>query len=82
MRRISGIGGLFLVARRELRERGRSKSFIISCVVTLLLVGAGLVLPGLLGGEAATHRIGVVGDGNEPIVQAARDLAVADAGDR
>lgn len=80
MREVSGIGGLFLVAGRELRERGRSKSFIISCVVTLLLVGAGLVLPGLLGGEAATHRIGVIGEGNEPIMQAARDLAVADAG--
>ena len=80
MRKVGGVGGLFLVAGRELRERGRSKSFIISSVVTLLLVGAGLVLPGLFGGEAAIHRLGMVGDGNEPIVQAARDLAVADAG--
>ena len=79
MRTISGIGGMWLVARRELRERGRSKSFIISCVVTLLLVGAALVMPQLLGGEAATHQIGVVGEGNEPIVQAAQDLAIADA---
>jgi len=64
---------------RELRERGRSKSFIISCVVTLLLVAAALVVPQLLGGDAATHQIGVVGEGNEPIVQAAQDLAIAEA---
>ena len=46
----------------------------------MLLVGAGLILPGIIGGEAATHHIGIVGEGNAPIVQAARDLAVADAG--
>jgi ABC-2 type transport system permease protein len=79
MRTVSGIGGMRLVAMRELRERGRSKSFIISCVVTLLLVAAALVVPQLLGGEAATHRIGVVGEDNEPIVKAAQDLAVAEA---
>ena len=79
MKAISGIGGMRLVAMRELRERGRSKSFIISCVVTLLLVAAALVVPQLLGGDAATHQIGVVGEGNEPIVQAAQDLAIAEA---
>ena len=79
MRTISGIGGMRLVAMRELRERGRSKSFIISCVVTLLLVAAALVVPQLLGGEAATHQIGVVGEDNDPIVKAAQDLAIAEA---
>jgi ABC-2 type transport system permease protein len=53
---------------------------MISSGITLLLVGAGLILPGIIGGEAATHHIGIVGEGNAPIVQAARDLAVADAG--
>ena len=80
MRTVSGLEGLLLVTRRELRERGRSKSFMISSGITLLLVGAGLILPGIIGGEAATHHIGIVGEGNAPIVQAARDLAVADAG--
>jgi ABC-2 type transport system permease protein len=64
---------------RELRERGRSKSFIISSVVTLLLVAAALVIPQVLGGEAATHQIGIVGEDNEPIVEAAQDLAIAEA---
>ena len=80
MRTVSGLEGLLLVTRRELRERGRSKSFMISSGITLLLVGAGLILPGIIVGEAATHHIGIVGEGNAPIVQAARDLAVADAG--
>jgi ABC-2 type transport system permease protein len=79
MRKISGIGGMRLVAMRELRERGRSKSFIISSVVTLVLVAAALVVPQLLGGEAATHQIGIVGEDNEPIVEAAQDLAIAEA---
>jgi ABC-2 type transport system permease protein len=79
MRTVSGIGGMRLVAMRELRERGRSKSFIISCVITLLLVGAALVVPQLVGGEAATHQIGIVGEGNEPIIEAAQDLAIAEA---
>ena len=79
MKTVSGIGGMRLVAKRELRERGRSKSFIISSVVTLLLVAAALVLPQLLGGEPATHQIGIVGEENEPIVDAARDLAIAEA---
>lgn len=78
MRTISGIGGMWLVAGRELRERGRSKSFIISCVVTLLLVGAALTIPGLVGGDAETHKIGVVGEDNQPIIDAAQDLAAAD----
>lgn len=81
MRALSGVAGMRLVAQREVRERGRSKSFIISCVVTLLLVGAALVVPRLIGGDAATHRIGLVGDGNEPVVQAAQELEAAETED-
>lgn len=76
---MTGMTGMWMVAKRELRERGRSKSFVISCVVTLLLVVGGLMLPQLLGGEPTTHDIGVVGDGNQPIVDAAQALANAEA---
>lgn len=81
MRTVSGIGGMRLVAMRELRERGRSKSFLIGSVLTLLLVAAVLMLPPLLGGEPTTHQIGIVGEENEPIVEAARELAIAEAGE-
>lgn len=74
----SGLGGLWLVAKRELRERGRSKAFLISCIVTLLLVVGALVVPRLFGGEATTYQIGVVGDGNELIIEAAEALARAE----
>ena len=39
---------LTLVARREIRERGRSKVFLISTVVMLLLVGGSTALEGAL----------------------------------
>ncbi|MGH8927818.1 MAG: ABC transporter permease [Acidimicrobiia bacterium] len=75
---MTGFGGMWLVAKRELVERGRSKSFIISLVVTLLIVAAALILPPLLGGDAETYHIGVLGEGNEAIIEAAQALAIAD----
>ena len=74
---MNGWQGLALVARREVRERGRSKSFLISLVLTVLVVAGVFVVPQLLGGGADTHRIGTVGDGNEPVVRAAEELAAA-----
>ncbi|HEY7564449.1 MAG TPA: ABC transporter permease [Acidimicrobiia bacterium] len=76
---MSGLGGMWLVARRELRERGRSKAFIISCAITLLVVVAGLILPRVLGGDPTTYQIGVIGDGNQEIIAAAQSLADAEA---
>lgn len=78
---MTGITGMWVVARRELRERGRSKSFVISFVVTLLLVIGALIVPRLLGGGPTTNEIGSVGDGNQPIVDAAQALANAVAAD-
>jgi len=52
-----------LVAEREISSQLRSKSFIISTVVTLVLVIGGIVLSSILGGAAAeATRIAVVGD--------------------
>lgn len=78
---MTGLTGMWMVAKRELRERGRSKSFVISCVVTLVLVIGALIVPQLLGGEPTTHEIGAVGKGNDSIVDAAQSLANAEAGD-
>jgi ABC-2 type transport system permease protein len=74
---VTGWQGLALVAKREVRERGRSKAFLISLALTVLVVVGAFVVPQLLGGGPATHRIGGVGDGNEPLVSAARELAAA-----
>jgi len=48
----------FLVARREIRERGRSKLFLASTVIMLLLVGASTALQGALSKEP-TYRVAV-----------------------
>ena len=65
---------LWLVTRRELRERGRSKGFIISSVLTVAILLGIILIPQALGGDAATFEIGAVGEGNEQIVEAARQF--------
>jgi ABC-2 type transport system permease protein len=70
-----------LVAWRELRERGRSKAYIISTIFTLILLGGAIALPALFGGEPTTYEVGLVGDGGEPIVETASALAAERASD-
>lgn len=72
-----GLSGLWQVARREVSERGRSKAYLITTGVLLLLVVALVVVPQLIGDETQTYQLGVLGDGNDPIVQAAERLANA-----
>ena len=48
----------FLVARREIRERGRSKLFLASTVIMLLLVGGSTALQGALS-KKPTYRVAV-----------------------
>ncbi|MCI0679018.1 MAG: hypothetical protein L0Z63_08245, partial [Actinobacteria bacterium] len=64
------------VALREIRERGRTKGYLISTVLTLLVVVALVVLPRVLGGPEE-HTVGLVGAGNEEIVAAAVEVATA-----
>lgn len=60
---------LRLVTMRELVERGRTKSFIISTIVSLLLLGAAIVLPGLSAGGDLTYAVGSLGEGNDSILR-------------
>jgi ABC-2 type transport system permease protein len=62
---------------REIREHGRSKSFLITTAITFLLVGALVVVPGLIGSDTADYTVGSVGEGNEPIAAAAKQLGNA-----
>lgn len=62
---------VFLIIRRELTERVRQKSFTISTGVTLLIVLAIAVLPGLLGDDGPKeYDIGVVGAAGAPLAEA------------
>ncbi len=65
------------IAMREIREHGRSKSFLITTLVTLLLVAALVIVPGLIGGDTSEYTVGGIGEGNEPIVAAAEQLGNA-----
>jgi ABC-2 type transport system permease protein len=57
----SRMRGLMLVAGREIRVRGLSKSNIISLVITVVIVGVLAALPTLIGGDDANDRIGLAG---------------------
>ena len=52
---------IYLVARREILERGRSRAFLISLALTVAFLLAGIFLPKLLGGDNAAEQLGVVG---------------------
>jgi ABC-2 type transport system permease protein len=51
---------IWLVARREILERGRSRGFILSVAFTTIIVVGSFVVPALLFGEDKPTRIGVV----------------------
>lgn len=51
----------WLVARRELRQRGRTRAFAISTVVLLVAVALGVALPAILSRNAKPERVGYVG---------------------
>lgn len=55
------LAATWLVAEREVRMRLRSKAFLISSGILLLLVLAGVVLPPLLGGNSSPPKVAAVG---------------------
>ena len=65
-----------LVTFRELRERGLSRSYLISWTVLMLLVIGGFTLPTLLDDEeeGRIYRVGVIGSESDKIVDAAVSL--------
>ena len=50
-----------IVAEREIRQRGRSRAFLISTIVLLLVVVAGVAIPAILAHSAKPQRVGIVG---------------------
>ncbi len=68
---------LWQVAAREIRERGRSKAYLIASTLTLLIVAGIVVIPALLDGGTDEINIGSVGDGNDVIIDTAEQLGTA-----
>lgn len=57
---MSSLRAIWLVARREMIERGRSRAFILGLVLTQVFIVGGLLLQSTFGGEM-TLRVGYVG---------------------
>ena len=72
---------LKLVVKRELIERGKSKAFLISTLFTILLLTAAIALPVFLGQRTQSYDVGLVGEGNQAIIDAAISLGNADEDD-
>lgn len=65
-----------LVARREIVERVRDRSLLISTVVTLAILAAILVVPTLIGfGGTETYKVAVAGPQAEQVARAAQSNA-------
>ena len=51
---------MWLVARREILERGRSRGFLLSVAFTTLIVVGSLVLPAIVFGSGEPTQVGIV----------------------
>jgi ABC-2 type transport system permease protein len=71
------IDGIRLTARRELVERTRDRSFLISTAVTVVILAAVIVLPKLLGGDSDTFDVGLVGPASQRLGPALTAQAAA-----
>ena len=51
----------WLVARREMLQRGRTRIFAITTLILMIAVALGVALPAILSGGGATQRVGITG---------------------
>jgi ABC-2 type transport system permease protein len=74
---VKTIDGIRLTARREVVERTRDRAFLISTVVTLLILAAVIVVPKLLGSDSNTFDVGLVGSDSQRLGPALTSQAAA-----
>jgi ABC-2 type transport system permease protein len=70
---VSGREAITLVARRELRERSREKSFLLSTVINIVIIVAVIVVAAIVGGGDTTYRVA----GDVKVIDAAARAAQA-----
>ncbi len=66
---------IWLVARRELLERGRSRAFLFSLILSVAIIFAGVFLPTLIGNAAEAQHLGIVGSPPAGLVENVRSSA-------
>jgi len=74
---MTGFGTLWQVALREITERIRSKAYLITTALTVLIVLGLIVAPTVFGSDTEESAVGSVGEGNEQIIATAVDLGNA-----
>lgn len=74
---MTGFRTLWQVALREITERARSKAYLLTTGLTILIVLGLIVVPGLFGSGTTERTIGSVGSGNDVIISTAVDLGTA-----
>ena len=74
---MSKMGAVWQVAKREMKERGRSKAYLITSLFTILIVAGIVVLPSFFESGTDEYTIGSVGEGNRDIVDASEQIANA-----
>lgn len=73
---MSGARAILLVTWREIKERGKSRAYLFSSLFTIAIMIAIIVVPAAVeGGGEVVYEIGVVGDGNDPLLAAAEEIA-------
>jgi ABC-2 type transport system permease protein len=74
---VKTVDGIRLTARREIVERTRDRSFMISTGVTLLILAAVIVLPKVFGSDSDTFDVGLVGSESQRLGPALTSQAAA-----
>ena len=60
---MKGLRPVWMVARRELRERIKSKTYRITTVILMFIVLGGIIIPQMLDdGDGTTYDLGLVGE--------------------
>jgi len=66
---------VLLVTRREVTERARAKSFLVSTGIYLVVALASIIVPNVVGDDEPVHRVGVAGAASEQLQAAIATLA-------
>lgn len=65
---------VLILTRREVVERGRSRTFLLTAVFTLVIIAGAILVPALVGDGETTYTVGVVGDAGRDVLAAASSL--------
>ncbi len=74
---MTSLSTLGQIALREIKERGRSKTYLITTIAVLIIVIGLVVVPPLLNGGPDEYLVGSLGNGNHEIIDAAELLGNA-----